>query len=61
VNVDLDVHLARPFRGEWVVMDAETHLGEDGSGLTRSTLSDRHGVAGAGLQTLVLAPIRPPA
>ncbi|MDT7570666.1 MAG: hypothetical protein QOE05_840, partial [Actinomycetota bacterium] len=61
VNVDLDVHLARPFRGEWVLMDAVTHLGEDGSGLARSTLSDRHGVVGAGLQTLVLAPIRPPA
>lgn len=58
VNVDLDVHLARPFRGEWVVMDAETHLGEDGSGLARSTLSDRHGIVGAGLQTLVLAPQR---
>jgi hypothetical protein len=61
VNVDLDVHLARPFRGEWVLMDAVTHLGEDGSGLARSTLSDRHGVVGAGLQTLVLAPLRPPA
>jgi acyl-coenzyme A thioesterase PaaI-like protein len=61
VNVDLDVHLARPFRGEWVVMDGVTQLGEDGSGLARSTLSDRHGIVGAGLQTLVLAPIHPSA
>jgi acyl-coenzyme A thioesterase PaaI-like protein len=58
VNVDLDIHLSRPFGGEWVLMDAVTHLGQDGSGLTRSTLSDRHGVVGYGLQTLVLAPIR---
>jgi hypothetical protein len=61
VNVDLDIHLARPFRGEWVLMDAVTQLGEDGSGLASSTLSDRHGIAGAGLQTLVLAPVRPSA
>jgi Thioesterase-like superfamily len=58
VNVDLDVHLARPFRGEWILMDAQTQLGEEGSALVRSTLSDRHGIVGAGLQTLVLAPIR---
>ncbi len=37
-------------------MDAVTQLGEDGSALARSTLSDRHGIVGAGLQTLVLAP-----
>jgi Thioesterase-like superfamily len=57
VNVDLDVHLARPFVGEWVLLDAVTQLGPAGSALARSTLSDRHGVAGSGLQTLVLAPL----
>ena len=56
VNVDLDVHLARPLVGEWVLLDAATQLGAHGSALARSTLSDRHGVVGAGLQTLVLAP-----
>ena len=58
VNVDLDVHLARPVIGEWVLLDAATQLGAHGSALARSTLSDRHGVVGAGLQTLVLAPAR---
>ncbi|WP_375481415.1 thioesterase family protein [uncultured Jatrophihabitans sp.] len=58
VNVDLDVHLARPVVGEWVLLDAATQLGAHGSALARSTLSDRHGVVGAGLQTLVLAPAR---
>jgi hypothetical protein len=58
LNVDLDIHLARPFAGEWVLMEASTQLGPNGSALARSTLSDQHGVAGTGLQTLVVAPIR---
>ena len=59
VNVDLDVHLARPLLGDWVLLDAVTQLGPTGSALARSTLSDRFGVAGAGLQTLVVAPVAP--
>jgi hypothetical protein len=58
LNVDLDVHLARPFRGDWLLMEAATQLGPDGSALARSTLSDVYGVMGAGLQTLVVAPLR---
>jgi hypothetical protein len=57
VNVDLDIHLARPFAGEWLLMQATTQLGTHGSALARSTLSDERGLLGAGLQTLVLAPI----
>lgn len=58
VNVDLDVHLARPVVGEWILMEAETQLGSTGSALARSTLSDVHGPVGGGLQTLVLAPLK---
>ena len=58
VNVDLDVHLARPLDGEWLLVDAATQLGGHGSALARSTLSDLRGVAGTGLQTLVLSEIR---
>lgn len=58
VNVDLDVHLARPVAGEWLLMDATTQLGQRGSALARSALSDAHGPVGATLQTLVLAPLR---
>lgn len=57
LNVDLDIHLARPFLGEWVLMEASTQLGPAGSALARSTLSDQRGIAGAGLQTLVVAPL----
>ena len=58
LNVDLDVHLARPFVGEWVHMAARTTLGEAGAGLARSTLSDHLGEVGATAQTLVVAPRR---
>jgi hypothetical protein len=58
LNVDLDVHLARPLLGEWVLMEAATQLGPNGSALARSTLSDVHGPVGGGLQTLVVAPLR---
>lgn len=56
LNVDLDLHLARPMEGEWLLMDAVTQLGPRGSALARSTLSDVHGEIGAGSQTLVVAP-----
>ncbi len=55
LNVDLDIHLARPLEGEWVLLDARTTLGAHGSALATSTLSDVHGVVGTGNQTLVLA------
>lgn len=52
-NVDLDVHLLRPVRGEWLLLDARSRLGA-GAGLATSTLSDVDGVVGGGLQTLLL-------
>lgn len=58
VNVDLDVHLFRPIVGDWLLMSATTQLGAHGSALARSTLADPHGPVGAGLQTLVVAPLR---
>lgn len=56
VNVDLDVHLARPFEGSWVLLDAGTRYTSAGSALAGSVLRDRHGVVGAGAQTLVVVP-----
>lgn len=58
LNVDLDVHLARPVQGEWIRMAARTLLGPGGVGLARSTLSDARGEVGSTAQTLVLAPAR---
>jgi acyl-coenzyme A thioesterase PaaI-like protein len=56
VNVDLDVHLARPVEGDWVLIDARTTLGGHGSALARATISDLRGQVGATAQTLVLSP-----
>jgi hypothetical protein len=55
MNVDLDVHLARPVVGEWLLMDAATQLGPAGSALARATLSDACGTVGSTAQTLLLA------
>lgn len=56
INLDLDVHLARPLVGEWLLIDAATQLGPTGTALARSTLSDSSGPVGATAQTLLLAP-----
>jgi hypothetical protein len=56
VNVDLDVHLARPLIGDWVLIEARTQLGAHGSALCRSTLSDLTGELGCTAATLVLSP-----
>jgi hypothetical protein len=55
LNVDLDVHLARPMIGDWLRLDAATQLGPNGSALARSTLCDASGPLGCTAQTLVLA------
>lgn len=52
-NVDLDIHLMRQSSDDWVLMQAVSTLGA-GLGLARSTLSDRAGLLGAGLQTLLV-------
>lgn len=57
-NIDLDVHLSRPLIGEWLLMDAATHLGPGGYALARSTLSDERGPVGATAQTLLVTPRR---
>ena len=54
LNVDLDVHLARPLAGDWLHLSAATQLGASGTALARSTIGDVEGPAGAGAQTLLL-------
>lgn len=58
LNVDLDVHLSRRLRGDWLLLDAATQVGPGGAAFARSTLFDLHGICGGGLQTLVVAPAR---
>jgi len=55
VNVDLKIVLHRDPAGEWLLLDAATTIGPDGTGLAASTLSDTAGLVGRGSQTLVVA------
>lgn len=57
VNSDLTINLLRRPRGEWICLDARTHLGANGCGLTESTLYDVHGLIGKATQSLSVRPI----
>jgi hypothetical protein len=56
INADLTIHLIRPPRGEWIGMDARTHLHGGGVGLAESVLHDELGPIGCAFQTLVVQP-----
>jgi hypothetical protein len=57
INVDLTVALTRDPAGDWLLLEAETRTGSDGTGLATTVLSDTTGVCGTGLQTLLVAPV----
>jgi hypothetical protein len=52
VNTDLTVHLHREPAGEWVLLDARTHLEPTGTGLAASRLYDERGPIGLAAQSL---------
>ena len=54
INTDLSVHLLREPRGEWVCLDAVTHV--DGLGLADTALWDESGRIGRAAQTLLVRP-----
>jgi hypothetical protein len=56
INVDLTVVLTRDPAGEWLLLDAVTTIGDKGSGLAETALSDVHARCGTALQTLLVAP-----
>jgi hypothetical protein len=56
VNSDLTINLLRPALGEWVCLDARTHLGHEGSGLAESALYDEAGLIGRATQSLFVRP-----
>jgi Thioesterase-like superfamily len=55
INVDLTVVLPRDPVGEWLLLEAATTTGTQGTGLAETALSDRFGRCGTALQTLLLA------
>jgi hypothetical protein len=56
INVDLTVILPRDPAGEWLLLDAVTTIGDTGTGLAETALSDAGGRCGSALQTLLVAP-----
>lgn len=54
LNSDLTVHLLRRPHGEWICLEARTHLGPEGCGLVESRLYDTQGLIGAAAQSLLL-------
>jgi hypothetical protein len=52
INTDLSVHLLREPVGEWVCLDAVTHV--DGLGMADSALYDERGRIGRAVQTLLV-------
>lgn len=54
VNSDLTINLLRPPVGEWIGLDARTHLGSNGCGLAESALFDVHGLIGRATQSLAV-------
>jgi Thioesterase-like superfamily len=54
INADLSIHLQRTPQGEWIGLDAQTLLHDDGTGLAESVLHDQQGPLGRGFQTLVV-------
>lgn len=52
VNSDLTINLLRKPVGEWVCLDARTHLSAHGGGLAESALYDTQGLIGRATQSL---------
>lgn len=54
VNTDLTVQLYRDAVGEWIGLDARSHVEPTGIGLTETVLHDREGPIGRALQSLFI-------
>jgi len=55
-NVDISIHFVRPPRDAWVLVESETLLAGNGSGLVEARLSDRYGLFGRAHQVLAISP-----
>lgn len=56
INTDLTVHLAAEPAGEWICLDAATHVDPAGFGLASSRLFDRDRLVARGAQALYIGP-----
>jgi len=56
INADLTINLSRMPVGEWILLDAESWIGENGAGVAFAGLADEQGYFGRAVQTLVIEP-----
>ena len=56
LNSDLTINLLRRPQGEWICIDARTHMGPNGCGLAESSLYDEQGLIGRATQSLSVRP-----
>lgn len=61
INPDLTVYLHRHPVGEWICLDAISHVQPNGIGLAESRLSDERGPIGCGAQSLIVSGVSSPA
>ena len=54
INADLTVSLSRYPVGEWILLDAQTWVGDHGAGLAFAKLGDERGYFGRAIQSLVI-------
>lgn len=59
INANLVISLHRALIGEWVSLDAVTHVGPQGTGLGITSLGDGDGAVGIATQTLLGYSMRP--
>ena len=56
INGDLTISLARLPVGEWILLDAQSWLGDHGTGIAFAKLGDSRGYFGRAIQSLVIEP-----
>lgn len=54
INADLSISLARMPVGDWILLDAQTWLGNQGAGIAFARLGDERGYFGRAVQSLVI-------
>jgi len=54
INADLTISLARMPVGEWILLDAQTWLGDRGAGIAFAKLGDERGYFGRAIQSLII-------
>lgn len=55
-NLDITVQFLRMPVGEWLLIDAETHMAGNGHGTARTIFADEQGIYARGFQTIFVAP-----